>query len=62
MSGRMGITQRKADAGSADCSKRCLSQSRIRKSRSLPAPMPNTVARRNRCFEYDAVGDSYVRF
>ncbi len=29
---------------------------------SLPAPMPNTLDRRNRCFEYDAVNDNYVRF
>lgn len=28
----------------------------------LPAPMPGTLGRRNRCFEYDAVGDDYVRF
>ena len=28
----------------------------------LPAPMPGTLGRRNRCFEYDAVGDAYVRF
>jgi enterochelin esterase-like enzyme/sugar lactone lactonase YvrE len=28
----------------------------------LPAPMPDTLGRRNRCFEYDAVGDAYVRF
>jgi enterochelin esterase-like enzyme/sugar lactone lactonase YvrE len=28
----------------------------------LPAPMPSTLGRRNRCFEYDAVGDAYVRF
>ena len=27
-----------------------------------PAPLPNTMGRRNRCFEYDAVGDAYVRF
>lgn len=29
---------------------------------SLPAPMPHTLARRNRCLEYDAVDDLYVRF
>jgi gluconolactonase len=28
----------------------------------LPAPMKNTMGRRNRCFEYDAVGDNNVRF
>jgi gluconolactonase len=28
----------------------------------LPAPMPGTLGRRNRCFEYDAVNDNYVRF
>ena len=28
----------------------------------LPAPMPGTMGRRNRCFEYDGVGDNYVRF
>jgi len=28
----------------------------------LPAPMPGTLGRRNRCFEYDAVGGAYVRF
>jgi gluconolactonase len=28
----------------------------------LAAPMPGTLGRRNRCFEYDAVGDDYVRF
>ena len=28
----------------------------------LPAPIPNTMGRRNRCFEYDAVGDAYPRF
>jgi len=28
----------------------------------LPAPMPGTLGRRNRCFEYDAVSDDYVRF
>ncbi len=31
-------------------------------SGSLPAPMKNTLGRRNRCFEYDGVGDDYVRF
>jgi len=31
-------------------------------SGSLPAPMKNTLGRRNRCFEYDGVGDNYVRF
>ncbi|MDB6075194.1 MAG: SMP-30/Gluconolaconase/LRE domain protein, partial [Verrucomicrobiaceae bacterium] len=29
---------------------------------TLPAPMKGTVDRRNRCFEYDAVGDNNVRF
>jgi len=28
----------------------------------LPAPMKDTLGRRNRCFEYDAVDDRYVRF
>lgn len=28
----------------------------------LPAPMPDTLGRRNRCFEYDGVGDRYARF
>ncbi len=28
----------------------------------LPAPMPGTMGRRNRCFEYDAVNDNFVRF
>lgn len=28
----------------------------------LPAPMPGTAGRRNRCFEYDAVNDNNVRF
>jgi gluconolactonase len=28
----------------------------------LPAAMPGTVGRRNRCFEYDGVGDNNVRF
>ena len=28
----------------------------------LPAPMSGTLGRRNRCFEYDAVNDSYARF
>lgn len=28
----------------------------------LPAPMRGTMGRRNRCFEYDAVSDDYVRF
>lgn len=28
----------------------------------LPAPMPKTLGRRNRDFEYDAVNDNYVRF
>jgi gluconolactonase len=27
-----------------------------------PAPMKDTLGRRNRCFEYDGVGDTYVRF
>ena len=31
-------------------------------SGSLPAPMKDTLGRRNRCFEYDGVGDNYVRF
>ncbi len=29
---------------------------------NVPAPMKNTIGRRNRCFEYDGVGDSNVRF
>lgn len=29
---------------------------------NLPAPMPDTLGRRNRCFEYDGVGDNQVRF
>jgi enterochelin esterase-like enzyme/sugar lactone lactonase YvrE len=29
---------------------------------SLPAPMPGTLDRRNRCFEYDGVSDNNVRF
>ncbi len=29
---------------------------------TLPAPMKGTVDRRNRCFEYDGVGDNNVRF
>jgi sugar lactone lactonase YvrE/enterochelin esterase-like enzyme len=29
---------------------------------NLPAPMKDTLGRRNRCFEYDGVGDNYVRF
>lgn len=29
---------------------------------TLPAPMKGTVDRRNRCFEYDGVGDNKVRF
>jgi len=29
---------------------------------TLPAPMKGTADRRNRCFEYDAVGDNQVRF
>ena len=29
---------------------------------SLPAPMKGTLDRRNRCFEYDGVGDENVRF
>ena len=28
----------------------------------LPPPVPGTLGRRNRCFEYDAVGDAYARF
>ena len=28
----------------------------------LPAPIPGTIGRRNRCFEYDGVGDANVRF
>jgi gluconolactonase len=28
----------------------------------VPAPMPGTVGRRNRCFEYDGVGDAHARF
>jgi sugar lactone lactonase YvrE/enterochelin esterase-like enzyme len=28
----------------------------------VPAPMKGTLGRRNRCFEYDAVNDNYVRF
>lgn len=28
----------------------------------LPAPMNGTLGRRNRCLEYDGVGDEYVRF
>ncbi len=28
----------------------------------LPAPMPNTLGRRNRCLEYDGVGDANARF
>jgi enterochelin esterase-like enzyme/sugar lactone lactonase YvrE len=28
----------------------------------VPSPAPNTMGRRNRCFEYDGVGDNYVRF
>jgi Putative esterase len=28
----------------------------------VPAPMLGTLGRRNRCFEYDAVGDTYARF
>ena len=28
----------------------------------LPAPMKGTLGRRNRCLEYDGVGDNYVRF
>ena len=28
----------------------------------LPAPMKGTLGRRNRCLEYDGVGDKYVRF
>ena len=31
-------------------------------SGELPAPLPGTMGRRNRCFEYDAVDDTYVRF
>ena len=31
-------------------------------SGELPAPVPGTMGRRNRCFEYDAVDDAYVRF
>ena len=29
---------------------------------TLPAPMKGTVDRRNRCFEYDGIGDENVRF
>lgn len=29
---------------------------------TLPPPMPGTLGRRNRCFEYDGVGDNNVRF
>ncbi len=29
---------------------------------NVPAPMRNTVGRRNRCLEYDGVGDNNVRF
>lgn len=29
---------------------------------TLPAPMKGTLDRRNRCFEYDGVGDNQVRF
>ncbi|QVL33546.1 RICIN domain-containing protein [Telmatocola sphagniphila] len=28
----------------------------------LPAPMKNTMGRRNRCLEYDGMGDNHVRF
>jgi sugar lactone lactonase YvrE/enterochelin esterase-like enzyme len=28
----------------------------------IPAPMKDTLGRRNRCFEYDGLGDNYVRF
>lgn len=28
----------------------------------LPAPMAGTLPRRNRCYEYDGLGDSYARF
>ncbi len=28
----------------------------------LPSPVPGTIGRRNRCFEYDAAGDDNVRF
>jgi len=28
----------------------------------LPSPVKNTIGRRNRCFEYDGVGDNNVRF
>jgi len=28
----------------------------------LPAPMKGTLGRRNRCFEYDGMGDNHVRF
>ena len=28
----------------------------------VPAPVAGTLGRRNRCFEYDAVGDAYARF
>jgi len=31
-------------------------------SGEVPAPLPGTMGRRNRCFEYDAVGDTYARF
>jgi len=29
---------------------------------NLPSPINGMAARRNRCFEYDSVGDNYVRF
>ncbi len=29
---------------------------------NLPAPVKNTLGRRNRCFEYDGMGDNNVRF
>lgn len=28
----------------------------------VPSPVPDSLGRRNRCFEYDGVGDNYVRF
>jgi enterochelin esterase-like enzyme/sugar lactone lactonase YvrE len=31
-------------------------------SGEMPATVPGTMGRRNRCFEYDAVSDAYVRF
>ena len=29
---------------------------------TLPSPLKNTLGRRNRCFEYDGMGDKNVRF